>query len=429
MLNSSQIFQDIWTADQNGNGIPALRPGESKDQSKGYVIVDERASFVGSEHRVLSEVAIPPSKQQTYQLCERLFDNYALERAVREQVSAAETQEELDFIEAILSTPPIETARRFLEFSLDLQISSSLMAAMIKETWFTIGPSGSQPDASGFEHVFVGEQASKSSEVGGYHFWYKYFLDDMGPGLHHGTALEDRIEYLGTRYEGAKEPEKGVLVPEVVTLSLRWDAPLGDLSQGSKTLRKPIGGFFVGCSPEGLIALGLVRCRTQSNKIAVINGAEYQLDLHRLGTNRNAIRTFFPRFRRANVIDINPSPGNGNGGGTEEIAASTFKIIIAMVNPQNPEGGKEFLQIANVSDKAASLFGWKIVAPNGTTFELADIEILPGHIFQFMVPSNNGILRNKAGTIQLRTPNNSIAEEYPYTTEQARQEGMPIVFV
>lgn len=429
MSNSDNIFQKIWNADQQGNGIPALRPNEEKDPSRGYVVVDERSTLVDSDHRVLAKVEIPSSKRETYKLCEHLFDNYALERRAREEVTSTETQEELDFIDAILPTPPIEVARQFLESSLDLTISQSLMAAIIKETWFTIGASGAQPDASGFEHVFVGEQASKKSEVGGYHFWYKYYLDDAGDRLHHGTALEDRIEYLGTKYGKAEEPEKGVLVPEVVTLSLRWEAPLGEGRQGTKTLRKPIGGFFVGCSPEGLVALGLVRTRTKANKLALINGAKYQLDLHRLDGNRNAIRTFFPRFISATITDIEDKKDEKEDTDVPiDLTTSPFKILMAMVNPENPEGGKEFLQIANISDHPASLQGWKVVAPNGVTFELADIEVLPGDVFKFIIPSNNGILRNKAGTIQLKTPQNEVAGTYSYTGQQAKKEGQPIIY-
>ncbi|NET03218.1 MAG: hypothetical protein F6K16_00485 [Symploca sp. SIO2B6] len=107
---SETIFQDIWNADQSGNGIPALRPTEQKDAARGYVVVDERASAVGSSHRVLKEVVIPEAKMETYRLCERLFDNYALERAVREQVIPQETQEELDFIDAIFELADIQIA-------------------------------------------------------------------------------------------------------------------------------------------------------------------------------------------------------------------------------------------------------------------------------------------------------------------------------
>ncbi len=429
----SAIFQEIWDADQSGAGVPALRPGEAKDPSRGFVVVDERAISVGADHRVLSEVVIPDAKQETYRLCERLYDNYALERTVRERVTSGELQEELDLIDAILDTPPIEVARQFLETSLDLKISKDAMAAMIKETWFAMGRAGSQLEASGFEHVFVGEQSSSRSKIGGYHFWHKYHLDDGGSG-------EDRIEYLGTKYGGAQEPAKGILVPEVVTLQLTWDAPLGDAGTGggSRTLSKPIGGFFVGCSPEGLIALGLVRCRTKSSKITQINGAEYQLDLHRLDNAPNAIRTFFPRFRRADVVAIDNGGGGGggdggtggdNGGGDGVLTTETpFRIVAGMVNPVNPEGGREFLQILNVSGQRQSLADWRVEAPNGMAFTLDDIPVDPGHLFKFVAPTPQGVFRNKAGTIRLRDASNRIVQECPYGTDEAKREGVPIVF-
>ena len=189
------IYQDIWNADQTGNGVPALRPGEVFDDAVGYVIVDERTSTVGSGHRVLKEVKIPAAKKRTYVLCEKLFDNYALERAAGETVRTEETQEELDLIDAIVPTPPIQSAREHLQKSLDLQISDEILAAMIRETWFDMGTAGSQLDASGFEHVFVGEQASRADKIGGYHFWYKYHLDEGGQSAA-GTAGQDLIQII-----------------------------------------------------------------------------------------------------------------------------------------------------------------------------------------------------------------------------------------
>lgn len=433
----SQIFQTIWDADQAGNGVPAIRPGEPKDPTRGFVVVDERAASVGSGHRVISEVAVPENKRSTYQLCEALFDNYALERAVHERVRPGELREELVFIDAILDTPPVETARRFLESLLDLQISKHALSAMIKETWFTLGRAGNQPDASGFEHVFVGEQASRETQIGGYHFWYKYWLDDGGKGVA-GVEADDGIEYIGTKYGAAETPDKGVLIPEIVTLEMKWRAPMGDVENPNpgrtKKLHKPIGGFFVGCSPEGIIALGLVRARAPSNKITRINGATYQLDLHRLDENRNAIRTFFPRFVRADVTAVTSGGGGGTGGGGEILpdeggtTTTPFQMIAGMVNPQNPEGGREFLQIMNISDRERSLEDWKIEAPNGTVFTLADMMVAPGDIYKFVIPSNSGVLRNRAGCIRFHTPGGSLAQECHYTEDQAKHEGRPIVF-
>lgn len=421
------IYQEIWNADQLGNGVPALRPGEATSDTVGYVVVDERAVQVGTDHKVLSKVHIPESKLKTYRLCERIFDNYALERAATEKIWPEETQEELDFIDAILPTEPIQVAREHMERSLNLSISDQMLASMIKETWFTFGRAGAQRDASGFEHVFVGEQAKKHGKIGGYHFWYKYFLDDGGRTFDIGDGV-DRMEYLGTRYQKAEEPDKGILIPEVVTLSLIWDAPGGDGNSAGRTLEKPIGGFFVGLSPEGMVALGLVRCRTRSGKEAKINGAIYDLDLHRLDNMNNSIRTFFPRFKRADVVVIDPPEPGPTPPPVSPLETGSFKIIAGMINPENPEGGREFLQIINTSNSLASLKEWRIVAPNGVGFELSDISVAPGEIFKFQIPRNDGILRNKGGEIQFFSPDQQLVQVCAYTLEQGRQEGAPILF-
>ncbi len=430
-------YQQIWDADQGANGIPALRPGEASDQARGFVVVDERADNVPSDHKVLKQVHIPDTKLKTYELCAALFDNYALLRAAPEIVRSEETQEEVDFVSAILGTAPIQKAKKVLEDRLQLTISDDKLAIMIQETWFKMGDAGSQKFASGFEHVFVGEQAKKEHGVGGYHYWHKYFLDDGG--AIHGEAADDRINYLGTRFGGPTITSEGVQVPEVVTLSLQVEAPLGDHTNSgdsrggaqSKTLTKPIGGFFVGCSPECLIALGLVRCRTPSGKITKINGAEYELSLHRLDDEPNSIRTFYPRFRKADVIGITPADEREEDDGpiVQPVANSPFRMIAALVNPINPEGGREFIQILNSSAAEVSLAGWSVTAPNGLRFHIADVPIQAGEVFKFVVPSNQSVLRNKAGRLQLLQPSGDVAHAVNYTTEQAKREGEPIMFV
>jgi poly(U)-specific endoribonuclease len=60
-------------------------------------------------------------------------------------------------------------------------------------------------------------------------------------------------------------------------------------------LYKPIGGFFVGCSIEGLLALGLVRFFERGEVETVINRARLRIDLHR-SPDRRSLRSYFPRF-------------------------------------------------------------------------------------------------------------------------------------
>ena len=102
----------------------------------------------------------------------------------------------------------------------------------------------------------VGEQ--RGGEVNGYHFWYKYHLDDLGV-----LSGDDDIDWDGTRYDG-RRPRDGRLsapgraVPEVATIAYRWDAYEAE-SGARRPLVEPIGGFWVGCSVEGLMALGTTR--------------------------------------------------------------------------------------------------------------------------------------------------------------------------
>jgi hypothetical protein len=135
--------------------------------------------------------------------------------------------------------------------------------------------------------VVVGEQ--KGGTVGGYHFWYRYYLDDFGL-----LGTGDDIDFAGTKYP-KRLIEAGRATPDVVTLAYRWRAE--DHDQGAeRPLFKPIGGFWVGCSVEGLMALGMLRFFERDGVDAVINGARYEIDLYR-SPDRQSIRSYFPIFK------------------------------------------------------------------------------------------------------------------------------------
>jgi len=429
---SMEIYQEIWDADQACNGVPALRDDETASEQKGYVIVNEPEESVSSDHKVLAKVKIPDSKMETYRLCQRLFNNYTLDPAVRELVTEEETREERDFVDAIVQLPPLQVAKDYISRQLDQSVSDMTLASMIKETWFFQGHAGSK-HASGFEHVFVGEQKVKGEQpdekpvtMGGYHFWYKYYLDDAGYQIPIDSNGGDRIVFHGTRYGGADTPEKGILVPEIVTLSFEWIAPDFD-SGGQQHLTKPIGGFWVGCSPEALIALGLVRCRTKAGKIAKINGATYQLDLHRLDDNSGSIRTFFPRFKSYDYKEIESRPSNGEPP-DHVSTANEIRIVAALVNPSENEAGRESVTLLNTSPASISLSNWVIQAPNGFRFVFSDIVLKGGEVRTFRIPSNDPQFRNKEGKITLLDDKGQTHHQVRYTTEEAKREGYTIVF-
>jgi len=273
------IYQQIWDADQSGNGVKPILAGAGEAPSSGFVRVvnteDDGQATAGL--KVLSEVVIPPRKQTTYNLVRALFDNYMLDEREAEIETPEERAEVHELLEAIVDTAPMQLARAYISDETGTPVSRDRWYATLTEQWFRRFSQSGDRDLSGFEHVFVGEQ--EGPKVQGYHFWYKYYLDDGLASQIDRNRLpgfrDDRIVYLRGQYKDGQEQ-----FPESVTISYRWDAP--DYEAGAiRPLTKPIGGFFVGCSVEGLMAMGAVRAHrgARAPKEAVINGARYDMKL------------------------------------------------------------------------------------------------------------------------------------------------------
>jgi hypothetical protein len=289
------IYQQIWNADQASNGIRAILADGIKDEAVGYVVVDENGNN-NPDHVVFPEVKIPENKLATYLLCEKLLNNYALSQKQPEENIVEEIEEVQFFLNAILNSPPMKVAREYVQQQIRQTITDNRWYQILHDIWFFQYDDGNNQDLSGFEHVIVGEQ--KGGKVNGYHFWYKYYLDDFI-----GFLGSDDISYIGTRYDGPNRETgtrttQGKVVPEVVTLAYKWEA-YDYQAKKRRPLYKPIGGFWVGCSIEGLMALGTVRCLIEARapKEAIINKAEYALEVRR-SPNRRSMRTFYPRFLR-----------------------------------------------------------------------------------------------------------------------------------
>jgi len=279
-------YQKIWDADQAHRGMPAIGPRAAGDVATGFVRVDERGGR-DPDHRVIAEVSIPDDKRLTYDLTKALLDNYRLDQTKPEDTTQPEAQEMLSLLEAITDSAPMETAKEIIGEQRGKAYSRDAFQNLLFDVWFRQYDMGRNIDLSGFEHIVVGEQ--KGGTVGGYHFWYRYFLDDFGL-----LGTGDDIDYQGTRYPKSLI-EAGRATPEVVTLSYRWRAEDHDANV-ERPLFKPTGGFWVGCSVEGLMALGMLRFFERGNVETVINRARYEIDLFR-SPDRQSIRSFFPIFK------------------------------------------------------------------------------------------------------------------------------------
>ena len=289
----SDIYQQIWDADQKHCGLKAVKKGDIIDattQSQGYVVVDEKKD-AGTDHQLIAEVFIPASKAESYARVTTLFNNYTLDQTKPEINNPEESKEVQEFIEAVYQSPPMQVAREYVSKQYQIggiknrDLTDDEWWTMLERVWFEQFDNGANQDLSGFEHVLVGEQ--KQGKVQGYHFWYKYYLDEH---FVFEGKMSDSIDFLS--WQG----NPGDQTPDVVTLSYKWQA-FDYQKKKFRPLIKPIGGFWVGLSAEGLMAIGMVRFLNEvfAPKKAEINDVLYNLPLYRSPNDRN-LRTFYPEF-------------------------------------------------------------------------------------------------------------------------------------
>jgi len=420
----SKIYQEIWDADQDLNGIQPILKTDPRDKDRGYVVVEEPLVFDGNqEFTMLSEVVIPDSKRTTYELVKKLFDNYSLNQSKPEKnITDEEKAEVAAFINAIKDTAPMKLARKFIEAVKGAVITDEEWYDSIFKIWFEIYDfSDSTPNRSGFEHVFVGEQ--NGNEIGGYHFWYKYYLDDKATeGYANG---KDNINYLGTRYFG--NDEEGVSNPNAVTFRYEWDA-FDFENGGTEKLYKSTGGFDVGYSAEGLIALGMV-CfyDPRSVKTTVIDNVKLEYKLFKAGPGDSSINTFYSMFKGLTLINVPvdgepEEPGNGN-----DLSSSDVTIIAALVNPDGSDENKETVSLINTSNRPVNLKGWTIAGNNGNAYKIVDMELKAGEIRTLTLPAKAAQLTNKSAKITLKDANGNIAHEVNYEKNDIKS-GYTVVF-
>jgi len=423
------IYQEIWNADQTGSGIKPILDSQDGDPETGYVKVAAVATGE-SDFKVLPEVRIPESKMRTYNLVRELFDNYALAEKDPEVETPQEREEVHNLLSAIVDSAPMQVARRYVEESTNTVISIERWYATLLELWFRRFSQGGDPALSGFEHVFVGEQ--EKSNIQGYHFWYKYYLDDGLASTIDRNRLpgfkDDRIIYLRGKYGNGQEN-----FPDSVTISFKWDAP--DYDRGAiRPLTKPTGGFFVGCSVEGLMAIGTARAHlgARAPKEAVINGARYDLKVFRSENNQN-IRTFYPIYLGA-TAGATGSPSGGTTGGSEEQQPTTVdspvRIIAALVNPLGEDPGKETVTLINTGAVGVSLEGWALLDAMNKRYVLSDQSniVPPSATSTITLPKNSIQLSNKGGEIRLLNRDGQVAHRVSYTKAQAQEQGRTLTF-
>lgn len=436
MADLSSVYQSIFDADiAEASGVRAVLSHEPKSDSEGYVLVNEVLDAPRG-HDVLAKVVIPEQKRATYALAEKLFDNYILSASRPDDLDAPEHLTEVNaLLDAVLDSAPMRLARAFINRSYNVKLSDPQWRNLVQVAWFRPFRSGSSRSRNGFEHVLLGEM-SRSGKLGGLHWWYFY------------DYHEEDISYDGANY-GSGDASSGLAAPEVVTMSFSWEVEFDNRTQD---LNKPKGGFFVGPSVEGMMALGMVRLYDGQGDAAdvVMEGMELGLRMYREGgekypsiENPKAINTFFPALKRvlgSDVILRPPTPPTRPPQPTTEpttlptaqigtVDGTAVRISALVVNPMGRDEGMEGFTLLNIGTTSAELRGWHVRAPNGTKFYLGDFSLKVGQTRSITIPARVNVrFRNRAGDVALVRSDGNVEHKVSYDRTSAKKQGGVLVW-
>lgn len=305
----SEYINEIWHADMKQNGLTPLIKDLSDHEGNlndGYVIVDmnpfpNRNPNPSDERQVnvLKKVVIPDHKIKSYELFKALHDNYNWRKNQDDPTPQQEWEEVDKLLQFAITTEPMKIARKFAEKKEFISSNSpdEEWINQLKALWFKQYEDNS---TSLFEHVFIGEQGGRNRDddgysLGGHHFWYHYHIND---GPFEMTNFEDNIVFLKhvevTRLEKSNKAE-------VITIEYNYTKKD---EHGEEELYKFKGGFFVGVSVEGLLAIGTVAFLVDSEdtdvKIEVaLNEEVFDLIVWRTRDRFKNPRTFFPQIKSA----------------------------------------------------------------------------------------------------------------------------------
>uniref|UniRef100_A0A3Q2NWE8 Uridylate-specific endoribonuclease n=1 Tax=Fundulus heteroclitus TaxID=8078 RepID=A0A3Q2NWE8_FUNHE len=181
----SAMVQEIWDNDVN-----RLKPGEDyrislqgkAGDSMGGNDDNENNDNDSSERGGLPLFTFVNEtifKKETFSAFISLLDNYESDTGEPEIVTPEEVAENHRFLDAIVQTPTMKIAHKYLvEKQLSPQDETEFKEQLYR-IWFELYArrGSSRPDSSGFEHVFVGETRGRRTVIG-FHNWIQLYLQE-----------------------------------------------------------------------------------------------------------------------------------------------------------------------------------------------------------------------------------------------------------
>ena len=314
---AGNLFVELWNLDQAHNGMSVTLRGDDDNwlDPTADIRLDEQDVSLNPNDDAAPRPLIQihnASKldRATYQAVKVLFDNYHVKNGDPEDDLGSNPQEDQEikaFLDAVIATQVIERAREIANtrglHPSGGQFSKSAFRELLKKQWFELFTnhfSSPNPDCSGFEHVFVGDYSGNT--IGGHHFWWKFFLDQEVMAA----------DSLGHKYLGPMGEDYRWLA----TFRMEWKP-----EPGVRLINPPQKGFFVGCSPELMLAYGTLGLLSEkkndgAHPVIELEGGIFELTVHANtlpGTSDpderrgDHIRTVFPKLRTFSLNESGPA--------------------------------------------------------------------------------------------------------------------------
>ncbi|XP_029971338.1 poly(U)-specific endoribonuclease-C [Salarias fasciatus] len=279
----TEVLNQLWRLDTN-----RLKPGTdyiiSLQGRAGYVAQGSNYARDRAREPLFSYVDEDKIKNiETYSHFINLLDNYEMSTGVSETVTSEEHTETKLFIDSILETELMKCAHSYLVKKGASPSDTAQFKKQLYDIWFRLyhRERGGGEDSCGFEHVFVGETKS-GQEIMGLHNWVQFYLQEK----------HNHVDYKGYKARDRKDtPDED---DHVLNLQFSW-----------KGLVKPIGGSFIGVSPEFEVALFTIIFLMSTEKMTSVRVKvdEYMLELVVCRHGRS-IGTSYPKLLSSNNRDL-----------------------------------------------------------------------------------------------------------------------------
>lgn len=331
----SDVFNAVWAADKfriqafhekrfpkdfHGKYIVKVCDSKRGDNVKTHNLF-KLYKWDGATYKSTTNAELLKDQEyKSYKLVSDMFDNYESDETKPEVNTKEECQEIMTFLNYVVDSECMKVAAAYLRkkfgntSNVDAEDKESFnnrakFINKLKKIWFDQYDWGKMRSLSGFEHTFVGERRADGS-VMGYHFWYKYYMDDSAES----TTKQDSIDFNRRLDDGSSDDYVAIRFTQYV------DTDNDGVVDGAndQSLFKSFGSFFVGLSAECKLALGTIayyeskaawtarRREKKSNDhgndeegvAALINGFSYKLNLHRGGDRNQYCRSFYPEMHK-----------------------------------------------------------------------------------------------------------------------------------